>query len=536
MSAMEKDITKLSEDERAVFESIIAVLRSDLAAKEVSIDDLMAELSAVQQQLQEITATLPPEESCANEQYYIDGSCKNCPPGLEFSFSDSKCIPTASYCHAQRQVLEDNSCRDCAAGLEFGNNECIPTESPCANDQYYVDGSCKNCPLGLEFSFSDGECIPTESYCHAQEQVLEGNRCRDCAAGMAFSNDKCIVAESSCDNGQVDTDGNCKNCVEGMEWKNGECIPTESYCHAQGQVLEDNSCRDCATGTVFSNNQCITGVLCEEEYPFFDFGFRLDDERCIQADGCPLGTEFRDGECITTTSSCGVIGQVYVDGSCQYCSPGTVFRGGECITTTSSCGAIKQVYVDGSCQSCPVKTAFRGGECISITMARCIYVKGQIYAADGISKCAQNCPSGTEFSDDKCVPISPPPPSSVFDTAEYRANPMYEDIKPLYAYEKGYFGQGVTVALYDDYTSYAFEHPDLVARFVTTGFSDFRINGRGSQAAGILGANLNGVGMHGIAPEVKMLPFGLFSGYYTDGWLRSNTNLRKRCCKIRPRT
>ena len=531
LAAMEREIAKLSEDERAVYESIIEVLRSDLAAKEVSIEDLMAELSAVQQQLLEITALLSTESPCANEQYYVDGSCKNCPPGLEFSFSDSACIASESSCGAIGQVLRNGSCQECQLGTAFSDNECVASESPCTNDQYYVDGSCKNCAAGLEFSFSDSECvaselscgaigrvyvdgdcqdcesglefsnnecIPTASYCHAQEQVLEGNRCRDCAAGMEFSDDKCIVAESSCEDGQVDTDGSCKNCAAGMERKNGECIPTASYCHAQRQVLEDNSCRDCAVGMAFINDQCVP----------ISYSTVAESEELCNANGM-----------IFNNSS---------GGFCNSCSPrNPVLEGNKCIATVESCNANDRILFTSKfsnitpyCRECPIDRPRQGNECSS-TKVRCVADNKVLVNDVCVSTTAtcnaenkilvgdscESCPEDMRFRDNQCVV------RSEFDTAEYRANPGYEDMKVSYAYEKGYFGQGVTVAILGS-AGYVIDHPDLAANYITAsiaGMSDFRLTATANfngaaRLAGFIGATRNGVGMHGIAPEVKMVP------------------------------
>ena len=680
LSAMEDAIEaadELSDDERADYKSIIEGLRNDLAAKELSIRDLIDELLAIQQQLQEITAALPSEDSCENEQRYIDGSCKNCAPGMEFSFDISECIATESSCGTIEQVYADGECQECPSGTAFSNNECVASESPCENEQYYVDGSCKNCPLGMKFSFDSSQCIATALSCGKIEQVY--------------------------------ADGSCEECPLGTKFSDNQCIPTAASCHAKKQILSlsADSCQSCPSGTAFSNNQCITGVLCTE-VDLYHYNDTLEHGGCIQADGCQLGTELRDGECVPTTSSCRAIGRVYVDGSCQYCSGGTHFRGGECVTTESSCARIGRVYVDGSCQSCSAGTEFSGNKCI-MTAASC-HAKGQILAGDDCQACPSDmqfnenhciptaaschangqvltgnlcqsscavgqvangfggceyCPSGTEINSDntgcmatasscetigqvyddgncrecasgmafinnqcvsisaaeeenlefcnahglqyrtyrsvaggRCVqcPLTQPAlvgnvctatveacyavdsifdpesnschgcgyygnalkgnvcasnrektveicnaqdkilvgrwcrgcpsntryrdnqcvPRSEFDTEEYRGGPgnidEYDDMRLSYAYERGYFGKGVTVALLHE-PGYAIDHPDLAANYITAsiaGISDFRLTSTmnivAEIAAGLIGATRNGEGMHGVAPEVKMVP------------------------------
>ena len=137
----------------------------------------------------------------------------------------------------------------------------------------------------------------------------------------------------------------------------------------------------------------------------------------------------------------------------------------------------------------------------------------------------------------------PEPIPSAFDTAEYQANLMYEAIQPLHAYNRGYFGEGVTVAILEHRPYYNIKHPDLAANYITTsidGIDDNRLatthdSAHGAQVAGILGATRNGVGMHGIAPEVKMIPFSshsrcslcaTVSGRIVENWIPIGKYLR----------
>ena len=136
------------------------------------------------------------------------------------------------------------------------------------------------------------------------------------------------------------------------------------------------------------------------------------------------------------------------------------------------------------------------------------------------------------------VTVTPPMPSE-FDTAEYQANPMYEHIKPLYAYEQGYFGQGVTVLINESVPGgggFYPNHPDLAANYITTitidgidnddldGSPGFTSGTHGAAVAGILGAVRNDEGMHGIAPEVKMIPLhgGSNDNKFLGPYLRDN--------------
>ena len=137
-----------------------------------------------------------------------------------------------------------------------------------------------------------------------------------------------------------------------------------------------------------------------------------------------------------------------------------------------------------------------------------------------------------ETPDDMPTDETPEPMPSVFDTEEYQANPMYEAIQPLYAYEQNYFGQGVTVAVIEYRPDFNVKHPDLTANYITAtidGLKHSRVTGKiypdtpsgivdddhASRVAGLIGATRDGIGMHGIAPEVKMIPFSAAVRSYT---------------------
>ena len=393
LSAMEREIDKLPADERADYKSIIEGLRSDLAAKEMSIDVLTKQLSEIQQQLQELISALPPEESCENEQYYVDGNCKNCPLGMAFDFDRSECVATASSCGAIGQVYADGRCQECRLGTAFSDNECIATEESCENEQHYIDGSCKNCPSGLAFDFDRSECVATASSCGAIEQVLEGDGCRACESGLAFSDNECIATEESCENEQHYIDGSCKNCPPGLafDFNRSECVATESSCGAIGQVLEDESCRNCASGLEFRNNKCIaTESSCEN-------GQVDTDGNCKN---CESGLEWKNNECVPTASYCHANNQIFIRGSCQDCASGLEFSDDKCIPTASYCYAQEQVLENNRCRACASGLEFRNNKCIP-TASYC-HAHGQVLEDERCRACA----AGLEFRNNECVPTA----------------------------------------------------------------------------------------------------------------------------------
>ena len=111
------------------------------------------------------------------------------------------------------------------------------------------------------------------------------------------------------------------------------------------------------------------------------------------------------------------------------------------------------------------------------------------------------------------VSLSPPATSNGFNyraDAEFNRNYGLAAIGADLAYQRNYFGQGVTVAVVD--TGVSVQHADLAANIVP-GYNFIANNtvitdnsGHGTFVAGIIGAIRNGNGIQGVAPSVKIMP------------------------------
>ncbi|KQM54667.1 serine protease [Pseudomonas sp. Leaf15] len=132
---------------------------------------------------------------------------------------------------------------------------------------------------------------------------------------------------------------------------------------------------------------------------------------------------------------------------------------------------------------------------------------------------------------------APPKPTSeqlavrAFETPEYFAANALPIVKASTLYARGGTGQGVKVALID--SGLNSELPEFQGRLADIGYDFVRqqpgtvdIKGHGTQMAGILAANKNAQGMHGIAFNAQLIPmrFGddkepfYFDSEIAQGW------------------
>ena len=118
------------------------------------------------------------------------------------------------------------------------------------------------------------------------------------------------------------------------------------------------------------------------------------------------------------------------------------------------------------------------------------------------------------------VNLSAPNPSDGVDyttAIEYKSNPGLGVANAAAAYQRGYWGQGATVALLD--TGVRRTHNDLAANIVgglglllgnpgitTTTNAPDEDDGNGTFVAGIIGGMRDGERFHGVAPSVKIMP------------------------------
>ena len=106
--------------------------------------------------------------------------------------------------------------------------------------------------------------------------------------------------------------------------------------------------------------------------------------------------------------------------------------------------------------------------------------------------------------------MPPPPTAASFRTTEFDEQYGLAAIKAEYAYARGYTGQGVVVAVLD--IGFAENHPEFSGKFfrgrdvVNNNDNVHSTNSHGSLVAGVIAANRDGVGVHGVAYGAQIMP------------------------------
>lgn len=142
--------------------------------------------------------------------------------------------------------------------------------------------------------------------------------------------------------------------------------------------------------------------------------------------------------------------------------------------------------------------------------------------------------SGDDKNDNNATPPAQQDPA-VFQTPEYKAQHGLGDIHAANAYARGGSGSGITVAVID--TGLDASHPDFSGRLAAGGFDFLNNTGaitetdttysHGTHVAGVIAANRNNVGMHGVAWDAKILPLAAIGANPPAGAVVNAINLAR---------
>ncbi len=223
---------------------------------------------------------------------------------------------------------------------------------------------------------------------------------------------------------------------------------------------------------------------------------------------CDSGYEEVGGKCVPVLLACPANSARPSSRAVCECNGGYEEVGGKCVPVLSACPANSARPSSRAACECDNGYEEVGAECLAVLSA-C-----PANSARPSSRAECECNGGYEKVGAECV-----------IEAEYLANPYLDYINPRYAYEQGYYGEGVTIAISEGLVSnncFQKTHEDLGENQLTMDINSDPDNERfgcieregtrrhGTNVSRVAAAIRDGKGTHGVAPHAKLLPLRVF--------------------------
>ena len=487
---------------------------------------------------------------CNNKNMILEsGACRSCRGNKPFfNVNTNTCQPSQAVCNDNRQILVNGACQSCDAGTEQVRNDCQVTRVACNDAGMMFDGSaCQACSGSTpNLNVGTNTCQPSQAVCNDNSQILVNGACQSCDAGTEQIGNDCQVTRVACNDAGMMFDGSacqaCSGSTPNLNVGTNTCQPSQAICHANRQILVNGACQSCDAGTEQVGNVCqVTRVACNAAGMVLPPG-------AIACQACSGNTPRRSGNnCLPPDDAfCNAQKMVLVGGACQACSSSTpIFNDitNTCQPSQEICNGKGQILQNGECISCGGNLPRRDVNVCLPPDADFCNAKDMILPP-GASTC-QSCSGATPIRDNNnciatksscnaqdmalrngvCVPctaanscnrILAAPNAS--NGVNYENNSEYtnagrgygkQNIGAHYAYQRGYWGQGVTVGVID--SELDVNHVDLSSNIVAVydpindTMTVTTSSSHGTAVAGIIGAARNSKLVHGVAPSVKIV-------------------------------
>ena len=429
--------------------------------------------------------TIPESETCMKS--CINGDTipesdicmQTCP--VVGTIAETESCPATQICNNGEIILASDICMK-----RCNNGDTIPESDICMQTCPVVGShpETESCPATQ--ICNNGEIILASDICMKRcingDTIPESDICmQTCPVVGAIPETESCPATQICNNGEIilASDICMKSCI------NGDTIPESDVCMQTcpvvGAIPETESCpatQICLSGAlILASDICIKRCNNGDMIPESDICMK----RCMNDATIP--------ESDTCMKSC-------INGD-------TIPESDICMQTCPVVGSLPEI------QPCPATQTCRSG--------------ALILASD---ICMRTCNGETKPENEVCynddgsfhsVILPPPNPA---DGLNYRTTEFNEDyglmqINADAAYQRGYFGQGVTVAVVDSgiLTSHVDLRDNVVAGydFIDDTQTITDPAGHGTIVGGIIAATENGSGRHGVAPQAKIMPLRILN-------------------------
>ena len=409
--------------------------------------------------------------------------------------------PTKS-CDGAKPILTDGGeCRERRA-------------SDCVGDTPdFVNGRCEAaCPSGQTRNSGVCESLPTTKQCADGLKVALDAVCmKDCNGGRIPESEICPPPTKRCADGlEVALDAVCmKDCNGGRIPESEICPPPTKRCADGLEVALNAVCmKDCNGGRIPESEICPPPTKrCAD-------GLEVALNAVCMKD-CNGGRIPESEICPPPTKRCADGVEVAVDTVCRkHCNGGLIPESEICPPppTTKRCADGLEIALSAVCMKDCNGGRIPESEICPPPTKRC--ADGMEIAIDAV--CMKDCNGGRMPEADVCPRPSPMHRSHSHCTADCAAGWSLNAMQAGHAYARGYFGQGVTVGIYE--SGILATHEDLISNVVITSTaytSNPMYNGivltppgnyHANPVFGIVVAKRNGKGTHGVAPQAKAIP------------------------------
>ena len=455
-----EETRRLTPAEQAEVRTAANRLRSDLDSLENNaeadslrqeIDALIADINAARHTIEELQNEIANLRSEINTLKVAETQTESPPPN----------------CGANEEII-GGSC-ECISGYVQQNGVCeLPPPNCDANE--IADG--QNCVCISGYVQQNGVCELPPPNCGANE-MADGQNCV-CISGYVQQNGVCELPPPNCGANEMADGQNCV-CISGYVRQNGVCELPPPNC-GTNEIADGQNCV-CISGYVQQNG------VCELPPPNCGANEMADGQNCVCVDGYQRNNS---GMCEMIPPNCGA--NEMADGQNCVCISGYVRQNGVCELPPPTCGTNE--IADGQ---------------------NCVCVDG--YQRNNAGMCEMIPPPCSDFRERNAQG------ECTYDTAEYRANYALAEMGALYAYESdvndgyGAHGQGITIALIDGGNP-RLDHRELTGQIVnhlhpdrTHSTDDSNASFHPTATGGLIVSKRDGTGMHGIAPESKLVSF-----------------------------
>ncbi|MGI9307031.1 MAG: S8 family serine peptidase, partial [Gammaproteobacteria bacterium] len=417
-------------------------------------------------------------ECAAINWLYLDGDCRRQRSG-ECATNQALVsgICTALIC-APDQIARNHKCRarsklECTGptlAYDYRGDKC--RVASCSDNEEYFRGACRALYCAPHKIIENHKCRRRTAL-ECQSVVgyeYRGGKCRElnCAVGEIKSGSVCSERTAEqCVSAKLFYDHGAQDCRAPAD--NSECAPNQRaiggkckyFSCSNAQVADNHACRDrtalecTSAGYTYANGRCNTDLITDES-------------------ACAVGKQLRDGKCRSFSCDSLHIKEAHrcrprTESECVFYSVVWDGEAGECRRKTrTECDAEGGIYGNSLCNVAFPREC-GAGEIYDIYINACRGIletdctEQEVFRNNACEPL--ECAPGEIGVNHACVSLTDKEYLDKWNRFDNSRSSTFSEINALYAYQRGYHGQGVTVIVADEIgVTYIIDAPNIKSR------------------------------------------------------------------------